>query len=155
MAAFAGIFHLHLFEAHLVSCQRMAILAFQRRAVLAKADRHPRRAAARIHVDVMREFEAAAFHRRCIQRRAYGPRRAETGEIGRAELRVFLAEIMRVGEGRVGQPRIERIVAIGAKGLARGLLPHRAFVFGMARYAAQRPFLAEALRDPPLQRIAG
>ena len=117
MAALARILHLDLLEGDLVGGEAMAVLAFERLTILRQAQRHPRRAAARVHVDIVRELEARAFERLAVQRSAHGLGSAEAGVIGRAELRVLLAEIMRIGERSIGEPCVQRVVAIGAEGL--------------------------------------
>ena len=63
------------------------------------------------------------------------------------------AEIGGIAQLRVGQPGVERAVAIGAEGLGRRLHPLGAFVFGMAIETGPRPRLAKGMGDRPLDAV--
>jgi len=135
----------------------MAILARQRRTITlagAQPYRHACNPALWVKVDLVRELEPALFLGLVTQR---DPQRfflPQLGEDCRLEFGMPLAEIAGISKRGIGQPRIERSVAICTELLAGGFHARGAFVFGVASGAGTRPFLAKHACNRPLKAFA-
>ena len=150
MTALAIALHIDRLEADPVFGWPVAIAASQALAIarlLAEIHRHLRRPAARIKVQLMREYQAIVFARTGIERDGGELAGLGIGHDPRGELRVQSAKIAGVAKLGIDQPLVQSTVTIGAELLPGRLHLRRPLMLGMAVGTGPRPRLAKAMRD--------
>ena len=154
MARLTVTLHVDRQELHPVGSRAMAPGAIERR-TLPESLRHPCDAAASIEMQIVREGQPGRFARVLGERDAGQLVAAHRERQGRSKLRVERTEIGSVAEPGIGQPVLERTVAIGAERLARRRHPAGTLVLGVAVRACAGAGLAERVGDLPLEPLPG